>query len=66
MHEVSLNRVITDYISGQEIMDTTYEDLRQALARMWNQRYPGIPARACDDFRSAAAIAAWLNSHDDR
>lgn len=38
----------------------------QALARMWNQRYPGIPARACDDFRSAAAIAAWLNSHDDR
>lgn len=37
----------------------------QALARMWNQRCPGIPARACDDFRSAAAIAAWLNRHDD-
>jgi [acyl-carrier-protein] S-malonyltransferase len=37
----------------------------QALARMWNQRYPGVPARACDDFRSAAAIAAWLNSHVD-
>jgi len=35
----------------------------QALARMWNQRYPTVPARACDDFRSAAAIAAWLNSH---
>jgi len=34
----------------------------QALARMWNQRYPGVPARACDDFRSAAAIATWLNS----
>ncbi|HEX3140875.1 MAG TPA: acyltransferase domain-containing protein [Rhizobacter sp.] len=34
----------------------------QALARMWNQRYPTVPARACDDFRSAAAIAAWLNS----
>ncbi len=34
MHEVSLNRVITDYLSGQEIMDTTYEDLRQSLARM--------------------------------
>ena len=34
----------------------------QALARMWNQRFPTIPARACDDFRSAAAIAAWLNS----
>lgn len=37
----------------------------QALARMWNQRCPGVPARACDDFRSAAAIAAWLNSHAD-
>jgi [acyl-carrier-protein] S-malonyltransferase len=35
----------------------------QALARMWNQRFPTIPARACDDFRSAAAIVAWLNSH---
>ncbi len=33
-----------------------------ALARMWNQRYPDVPARACDDFRSAAAITAWLDS----
>lgn len=42
MHEVSLNRVITDYISGEEIMDTTYEDLRQALARMLveDKKYP--------------------------
>jgi [acyl-carrier-protein] S-malonyltransferase len=38
----------------------------QALARMWNQRWPTVPARACDDFRSAAAIAAWLSSHADR
>jgi [acyl-carrier-protein] S-malonyltransferase len=37
----------------------------QALTRMWNQRHPGIPARACDDFRSAAAIAAWLRAHED-
>lgn len=37
----------------------------QALARMWNQRYPTVPARACDEFRSAAAITAWLNSHAD-
>ena len=42
MHEVSLNRVITDYLSGQEIMDTTYEDLRQSLARMFveDKKYP--------------------------
>lgn len=38
----------------------------QALARMWNQRHPSVPARACDDFRSAAAIASWLASQDDR
>jgi [acyl-carrier-protein] S-malonyltransferase len=35
----------------------------QALARMWNQRYPDVPARACDDFRSADAIAAWVHAH---
>jgi len=42
MHEVSLNRVITDYLSGQEIMDTTYEDLRQSLARLFveDKKYP--------------------------
>lgn len=32
----------------------------QALARMWNQRHPDIPARSCDDFRSSAAIRAWI------
>ncbi|MDM0107371.1 acyltransferase domain-containing protein [Variovorax sp. J22R24] len=37
----------------------------QALTRMWNQRYPAIPARACDDFRSATAIASWLRTHSD-
>jgi [acyl-carrier-protein] S-malonyltransferase len=35
----------------------------QGLARMWNQRHPDIPARACDEFRSAAAVAAWLRRH---
>jgi len=35
----------------------------QTLARMWNKRYPTVPARACDDFRSTGAIAAWLRSH---
>jgi len=32
----------------------------QALARMWNQRYPEVPARAVDEFRSTQAIAGWL------
>lgn len=37
----------------------------QALTRMWSQRHPHIPARACDDFRSAAAVANWLRAHAD-
>jgi [acyl-carrier-protein] S-malonyltransferase len=32
----------------------------QALARMWNERFPQIPARSADEFRSAAGIAAWV------
>lgn len=33
----------------------------QALARMWQARNPGIPARSVDEFGSASAAAAWLN-----
>lgn len=35
----------------------------QALARLWNQRHPGVPARAADEFRSAQALVAWLARH---
>jgi hypothetical protein len=34
MHETSLNQTIIDYITGEEIQDTTFEDLRQAVARI--------------------------------
>ena len=30
------------------------------LARMWNARYPHIPARSLDDFQQAHAVAAWV------
>lgn len=33
MHEISLGGTITDYLSGEQRELTTYEDLRQALAR---------------------------------
>lgn len=36
----------------------------QGLARLWNARHPAVPARACDEFRSAAAVAAWVARHD--
>lgn len=32
----------------------------QALARMWQQRRPDVPARSVDEFVSATAIQAWL------
>ncbi|WP_077038179.1 acyltransferase domain-containing protein [Pelomonas sp. KK5] len=31
-----------------------------ALATMWNQRFPGTPARSADEFESAEAVAAWV------
>lgn len=31
-----------------------------ALARMWNQRFPDVPARSADEFRSRSAIVDWV------
>lgn len=45
MHEVSLNQVITDYLTGKEIELTTYEDLRQALAKLMVEE-KGYPIEA--------------------
>src|SRR6056297_3196535 len=42
MHEISLGYTIQDYLSGQDIEATTYEDLRQAIVQMIIERkgYP--------------------------
>lgn len=45
MHEISLNQVITDYLTGKEIELTTYEDLRQALAKLMVEE-KGYPREA--------------------
>ncbi|NML16482.1 ACP S-malonyltransferase [Azohydromonas caseinilytica] len=37
----------------------------QALAKMWQQRCPDIPARSADEFRSAAAVAKWVLAQGD-
>lgn len=34
MHDISLNRVIRDYLTNEEIDETTYEEFRQALAKL--------------------------------
>ena len=31
-----------------------------ALSRMWNERFPEVPARSVDEFRSASAIVDWV------
>ncbi len=43
MHEVSLGGTLLDYLSGEQVERTTYEDLRQALARMLVEE-KGYPA----------------------
>ena len=35
MHEESLGSVIRDYLTGEELEETSYEEFRQALARMF-------------------------------
>ncbi len=34
MHETSLNNTLMDYLTGQEVEETTYEEFRQALAKL--------------------------------
>lgn len=33
-----------------------------ALTNLWRERYPDIPARSVDEFRSAHAIGRWVNT----
>ena len=37
-----------------------------ALASMWNRRYPEVPARSADEFRSEASVLQWLHRHLQR
>ena len=55
MHETSLNQTIIDYISGDEIQDTTFEDLRQAIARILVEQrgYPKAHLRSKQTLRYA-------------
>lgn len=34
-----------------------------ALARMWNERYPDIPARSIDEFQHPQGAVAWIERH---
>lgn len=32
----------------------------RSLAKMWNDRWPDVPARACDDFQTVQGLARWV------
>lgn len=53
MHEISLGGTVHDYLSGNEVPNTTYEDVRQALARMLVEE-KGYPR---EQLRSKVAIS---------
>jgi [acyl-carrier-protein] S-malonyltransferase len=49
-----------DAIAAQRVRAVLEIGPGQALARMWRDRHPDVPARSADEFRSAQAVAAWL------
>ncbi len=50
MHEVSLGGTLTDYLTGERRDRTTYEDLRQALARYLVEELGYEPSRLAPRF----------------
>ncbi|MFG6432664.1 acyltransferase domain-containing protein [Roseateles sp. LYH14W] len=56
---------VMDHVAARQVACVLEVGPGQALAHMWNQRFQAIPARACDDFRSAAAVATWVNGLAD-
>jgi [acyl-carrier-protein] S-malonyltransferase len=49
-----------DAIAAQRVQAVLEIGPGAALARMWQERHPDVPARSADEFRSAAAVVAWL------
>ena len=62
MHEVSLGGVIADYLTGEQLERTTYEDLRQALARFLVEERAFPPALLRP--RYAVAYSAGGEQHE--
>ena len=53
-----------DAIAAQRVCAVLEIGPGQALARMWQERHPEVPARSADEFRSAQAIASWLSRQE--
>jgi hypothetical protein len=60
VHEVSLGGMLTDYLTGQSIAETTYEEFRQALARLLVED-KGFPK---DSLRAKVPLAFRIDGQD--
>lgn len=61
MHEISLGGCISDYLTGADVPNTTYEEVRQALARMLVEEL-GYPK---DRLRSKVGVRFVLDDGGD-
>ncbi|MBU1040322.1 MAG: type I restriction enzyme HsdR N-terminal domain-containing protein [Proteobacteria bacterium] len=60
MHEVSLGGMLTDYLSGESIEETTYEEFRQALAKFLVEE-KGYPK---DSLRAKVPLVFQIDGQD--
>ncbi|MBU1228443.1 MAG: type I restriction enzyme HsdR N-terminal domain-containing protein [Proteobacteria bacterium] len=60
MHEVSLGGMLTDYLTGQAIEETTYEEFRQALAKFLVEE-KGFPR---DSLRAKVPLVFQIDGQD--
>ena len=49
-----------EQIAAQRVQAVLEIGPGQALARLWNDRHPDVPARCVDEFRSLGAIVSWV------
>jgi [acyl-carrier-protein] S-malonyltransferase len=52
-----------DQIAAQGVRAVLEIGPGHALARIWNDRHPDVPARSVDEFRSVGSIIAWIRHH---
>lgn len=48
-------------IAAQQVRAVLEIGPGQALARQWQARFPAVPARSADEFRTLAGIVAWVH-----
>lgn len=49
-----------EQIAAQRVQAVLEIGPGQALARLWNDRHPDVPARSVDEFRSIGSIVSWV------